>query len=150
MSLQAERLASILAKQMNNLKKQTHLSSQGMSGLKPDNVLFQFYFSPNPTKFHVYLWISHYCQIPGDLFTFETPSCGEKRGAHFSRGEEMAFLNRSKRCPILWPHIWYQREEGEAWGEGLQTFPEGEPAPLHSELSKLPAPGRRGVTQSHL
>lgn len=29
--------------------------SQGTSGFKPDNMLFQFYFSLNATKFHVYL-----------------------------------------------------------------------------------------------
>lgn len=72
-------------------------------------MLFQFYFSLNPTKFHVYLWIYGYCQIPGYLFTFKTPSCGEKRGAHFSRGEERTFPNISKICPILLPYIWYQR-----------------------------------------
>lgn len=35
--------------------KPTRFSSQGTSGFQPDNMLFQFYFSLNPTKFHVYL-----------------------------------------------------------------------------------------------
>lgn len=111
-------LASILAKQMSNPLETNSVPSQGMSGLQPDNMPFQFYFSLNLTKFHVYLWIYGYCQIPGNLFIFKTPSCGERR-VHFSRWKEIIFPIYQKYVPVLWPHIWYQsvrKEEEEVWG----------------------------------
>lgn len=92
-------LASILAKQMSNPLETNLVLSQGMSGLQPDNMLFQFYFSLNLTKFHVYLWIYGYCQIPGNLFIFKIPSCGERR-VHFSRGKEMIFPIYQKYVPF--------------------------------------------------